>query len=60
MTLPLANCTYETTRTYDNLAKWAHENKYIVSGAQMAEEASRPLPRAAKWAFQIKKKMFCA
>ena len=49
MTLP--GCTYETT--YENLAKWAHENKYIVRGAQMAEDVSRPLPRAAKWAFQI-------
>jgi hypothetical protein len=61
MTLPPANCTYGTTCTYDNLAKWAHENKYNVSGVQMAGEVSRLLPRAAKWAFQMKKKiMFCA
>jgi hypothetical protein len=41
---------------YDNLAKWAHENKHIVRGAQMAEEVLRPLPRTAKLAFQMNKK----
>jgi len=29
MTLPLAEYTYETTCTYDNLAKWAHENTLL-------------------------------